>query len=106
MKLSNFLKFDPEYEGKGLARGNKLEEVIWNEFAHDQLRLRMVVSAIQDNYQLLDSASWRHLRTRLTVVLHKIAASDRASTTQGPEKVSPSSGIPRLPAYTLSKHLR
>jgi 5-methylcytosine-specific restriction protein A len=26
MKLSNFLRFDPSYKGKGLASGNKLEK--------------------------------------------------------------------------------
>ena len=40
---------------------------------------------VEDAETGVSSAPWRHLRSRLTVVLHKIAASDRAST-QGPEK--------------------
>lgn len=50
MKMMNFRRFDPEYtnEGKvGLTRGNKDEEVVWNEFASDAARLSAVVSAIR-----------------------------------------------------------
>lgn len=32
MKLFNFLRFAPNYEGKRLSRGGKLEEVVWNGF--------------------------------------------------------------------------
>ena len=31
MKLSNFLVYDPEYQGKGLERGSKLEQEVWDE---------------------------------------------------------------------------
>jgi 5-methylcytosine-specific restriction protein A len=31
MKLSNFLRFDPSYQGKGLPRGNRLEREVWDE---------------------------------------------------------------------------
>ena len=47
MKLSNFLRFYPSYQGKGLARGNQLEEVVWNEFANDKKRLKKVAEAIR-----------------------------------------------------------
>lgn len=47
MKLANFLRFDSSYTGKGLNRGNKYEEQIWNEFAHDLPRLRKVSDAIR-----------------------------------------------------------
>ena len=47
MKLGNFLRFDPGYEGVGLSRGSLLEGEIWEEFSNDQARLRRVVSAIR-----------------------------------------------------------
>lgn len=49
MKLSNFLRFDPEYEGEGLKRGSRLEEEVWNAFAHDRDRLRTVAQAIRSH---------------------------------------------------------
>lgn len=50
MKLMNFRRFDPEFqkEGKsGLKSGNRLEEDVWNEFAHDPERLRATADAIR-----------------------------------------------------------
>ena len=50
MKLMNFRRFDPNYvkDGKvGLSRGNKDEEVVWNEFSPDPGRLSNVVAAIR-----------------------------------------------------------
>jgi predicted HNH restriction endonuclease len=50
MKMMNFRRFDPEYtvDGKvGLVRGNKLEEVVWNEFHADAAKLASAVSAIR-----------------------------------------------------------
>jgi 5-methylcytosine-specific restriction protein A len=47
MKCANFKRFDPSYTGKGLQRGNHLEEVVWNEFAHDPKRLAAVAAAIR-----------------------------------------------------------
>jgi 5-methylcytosine-specific restriction protein A len=49
MKLSNFLRFDPSYKGKGLQRGNALEAVVWREFAHELPRLRRIAEAIKSN---------------------------------------------------------
>lgn len=34
MKLMNFRRFDPVYQGVGLAHGNKDEEVVWKLFAN------------------------------------------------------------------------
>jgi hypothetical protein len=51
MKLANLRRFDPKFiaAGKrGLERGNKDEELVWNEFAHDKARLRAVAGAIVD----------------------------------------------------------
>jgi 5-methylcytosine-specific restriction protein A len=61
MKLGNFRHWDPEYtkEGKkGLAKGNKDEELVWEEFAHDPARLSKVVAAIRSavEYESADHA--------------------------------------------------
>lgn len=56
MKLSNFLKYDPNYEGKGLERGSILEEEIWNEFASDLTKLEQTASAIVKNYKALNGS--------------------------------------------------
>ena len=46
MKLMNFRRFDPDYEGTGLARGNKDEEVVWNLYASNPTELHKVVEKI------------------------------------------------------------
>lgn len=46
MKLSNFLRLDPNYHGIGLTRGGKLEEQIWNEFANRPDYLRKIAQSI------------------------------------------------------------
>ena len=48
MKLMNFRRFDPSYEGKGLQRGNKDEEVVWKLFADRPDELRKIADAIRD----------------------------------------------------------
>ncbi len=47
MKLCNFLRLDPSYTGKGLSRGNKDEETVWNEYADDPQRLSRVAKSIR-----------------------------------------------------------
>jgi len=50
MKCGNFMRFDPYYKDRGrsgLSRGNHLEEVVWNEFASDPVRLTAVAEAIR-----------------------------------------------------------
>ena len=49
MKLGNFLRFDPDYSGKGLEAGGKLEEEIWNEFSSNKDKLKKAAQAIIDN---------------------------------------------------------
>ena len=49
MKLCNFLRFDPEYKGKGLQAGGKLEKEIWNEFVNNKSRLSNIASSIKAN---------------------------------------------------------
>jgi 5-methylcytosine-specific restriction protein A len=46
IKLSNFLRFDPTYKGKGLPAGSQLEEEVWKAFAGDHPRLRRAAEAI------------------------------------------------------------
>ena len=55
MKMMNFRRFDLEFitSGRvGLTRGNKDEEVVWEEFAHDKERLTNVAAAIKAALQL------------------------------------------------------
>ena len=50
MKLMNFRRFDPAFvaDGKvGQTRGNRDEEVVWKEFAHDPAKLAAVATAIK-----------------------------------------------------------
>jgi 5-methylcytosine-specific restriction enzyme A len=47
MKLMNFLRFDPDYEGTGLTRGSKDEEVVWNLYASRPDELRKVSDSIR-----------------------------------------------------------
>ncbi|MDO0823081.1 HNH endonuclease [Desulfosporosinus nitroreducens] len=48
MKLANFMRFDKS-KSAGLARGGKLEELIWNEFAYRSDYLRKVALSIMNN---------------------------------------------------------
>lgn len=51
MKMMNFRRFDPNYTstGKvGLTRGNKLEEVIWDEYSKNPAGLRAAVLEIRE----------------------------------------------------------
>ena len=45
-KLSNFLRFDSTYKGKGLEHGGRLEEEIWNEFNKNRNSLNNEVNNI------------------------------------------------------------
>ena len=47
MKLMNFRRFDPEYEGRGLQRGNKDESIVWDRFSSRRDELRRVSNAIR-----------------------------------------------------------
>lgn len=39
MKLCNFMRLDPDCDGEGLTRGNKLEEEVWKTYANDKSSL-------------------------------------------------------------------
>lgn len=47
MKLMNFRRFDPSYEGKGLERGGKDEEVVWNLYSSNPKKLRELADSIK-----------------------------------------------------------
>ena len=47
MKLCNFLRFDPDYQGAGLTHGGKQEEAIWEEFVGDRNRLHQLAEGIR-----------------------------------------------------------
>jgi 5-methylcytosine-specific restriction enzyme A len=59
MNLCNFLRLDPSYAGKGLSRGAKGEEVVWNLYAANRSELRQIADAIR-------VAGERQIRARLT----------------------------------------
>lgn len=46
MKLSNFLKYDPTYTGKGLTAGSRLEREVWTTFSGSLKQLRHTAEAI------------------------------------------------------------
>lgn len=59
MKLMNFRRFDPDYEGVGLANGNKDEEVVWNLYANDPEKLHKL------SEHILSFTKGEHLQEKL-----------------------------------------
>jgi 5-methylcytosine-specific restriction protein A len=59
MKLGNFLRFDPNYRGTGLLRGNRLDQEVWDEFANDTVRLRQIAEAIRAGHQFPEARAAR-----------------------------------------------
>jgi 5-methylcytosine-specific restriction protein A len=55
MKLCNFLRFDPSYQGTGLSRGNRLEEEVWTAFADKRDELARIATAIRAGYSNIES---------------------------------------------------
>lgn len=53
MKLSNFLRLDPRYSGKGLDAGSKLDELVWNEYSSDLPKLRRTAQFIKEGHTLV-----------------------------------------------------
>ena len=51
MKLCNFLRVDPSYEGEGLLAGSKGEEVVWNMYAGNRAELAKIAEAIRSSGQ-------------------------------------------------------
>ncbi len=88
MKLCNFLRFDPDYKGKGLTAGGKLEEVIWNEFAGNRPLLRETAASILSGAAIVSDQKPEGTRTedpddefpegRILTRLHKMRERNRA----------------------------
>ena len=57
MKLGNFSALDPQYEGKGLWAGGKLDHEVWEEFASVPYRLHAAADAIRSNYTVAEPPS-------------------------------------------------
>ena len=47
LKLSNFLALDPEYKGKGMTGGSKLDKEVFNEFYKDKEKLHRIANEIR-----------------------------------------------------------
>jgi 5-methylcytosine-specific restriction protein A len=47
LKLSNFLVFDPEYKGRGMTGGSKLDEQVFKEFYNNKDKLAAIASEIK-----------------------------------------------------------
>lgn len=47
MKLCNFMRFDPNYQGVGLSRGARGDEQVWNQFAGNRELLAQLADAIR-----------------------------------------------------------
>jgi len=90
LKLSNFLALDPEYKGKGMDAGSKLDREIFDEFRFDKTRLRKLANGIKsvvrdanlskkisqiedDEISVLDSAR----EGQVLYKLHKIRERDK-----------------------------
>lgn len=73
MKLCNFLALDPTYHGKGLERGGRLEQQIWNDFHNDPIELRRLANSIRAGYQriMADGVIGRPLMVRRIAATHR-----------------------------------
>lgn len=47
LKMMNLRRFDTEYAGRGMRRGNKDEEAVWNLYSADRLKLVQVTEGIK-----------------------------------------------------------
>ena len=70
MKLCNFLSFDPDYHGKSLEAGSKLDEEAWNKFYPDRERLSDIATAICQNYKYLTPPKSNSEEAKPSVALH------------------------------------
>jgi 5-methylcytosine-specific restriction enzyme A len=54
LKLSNFKRLDPAYEGSGLGAGSKLDVEVWNDFSANRQLLQSVAQGIRAAYRTTD----------------------------------------------------
>lgn len=47
LKLSNFMPFDPNYKGKGMTGGSKLDKEVFEEFVNQKERLKSIAAEIR-----------------------------------------------------------
>jgi 5-methylcytosine-specific restriction protein A len=86
MKLSNFLRFDITYKGKGLDRGNKMEEVVWDMYSSNIDALTKVKNVIIANVSFLKESKSSQIEDsleeasegRLLTRVHKIRERNKA----------------------------
>lgn len=52
MKLCNFLRYDPFYEGVGLKKGSKLEKEVWDAYYNHKDELGNISIAIRHNIKI------------------------------------------------------
>lgn len=64
MKLMNFHRFNPNYSGKGLERGGKGDEVVWNLFSSNLDELKKVADTIRSH--ILADAPFPQLAEKFT----------------------------------------
>jgi hypothetical protein len=62
LKLANFARLDPNYQGVGMTRGAKLEVEIWDRYAGDEDELRLAARRIRDGVAVPDATQTRQLR--------------------------------------------
>lgn len=57
LKLSNFLAIDPDYHGKGMKGGSKLDRLVFEEFYNNRDKLREIANEIR---KVAEDTSLRH----------------------------------------------
>jgi len=101
MKLCNFLRLDPNYTGKGLGRGSKLDEVVWNEFASNVPKLHKTAQLIREELNFMPetqqpiaepSDDEEFPEGRILTRLHNVRERNAALTRKKKEKVLKETG--------------
>ena len=95
MKIMNFLRFDPDYKGKGLKGGGKDEEVVWKLYSNDTVKLK----SISDSIRSIVSSDYSILRDhefdedeesqegRILTITHKVRERDKKIVKRKKDKV-------------------
>jgi 5-methylcytosine-specific restriction enzyme A len=107
MKLCNFLALDPEYRGKGLEAGGRLEQAVWAEFVGDRDRLARIAKAIRDYHRAVEPGGIRETEEedefpegRVLYRLHRVRERDPELVRRAKAKALDESG--RLPCWACS----
>ena len=62
LKLANFAAIDPNHEGRGMARGGKLDAEVWDRYASDEDKLAEAAAAIREGHELPRVRPAEHVR--------------------------------------------